>query len=196
MKKAVIILSVLVLITGSCKNNPKTADKPETDLFVQTKDTITNIEINQMAIQQKKISVLVLPPVDAMVGMGDSPLVQQYLETALAADSALHLIKFPYKKLMGIPYQQIFDKKYCKPIVDKVETDIIIMSDVGSGLRTEPMNIDIWTIRIRIYNTKTDKQIDSNLKIKNIPYKAVKDYIMKKRSELISEIKTIYKETE
>ena len=192
MKGAVIILSVLVLITGSCKNKPATADKPETDLPVQAKDPITNIEINQTAIQQKKISVLVLPPVDIIVGMGDSPPIQQYLETAFAMDSALHLIKFPYKKLTGISYQQIFDKKYCKPIIDKVETDIIIMSDLGTGICTAP-NTDLYNIRIRIYNTKTDKQIDSKVKAGNIPYEAINDFILKRQKELISEIKTIHK---
>ena len=42
MKKITIVLSVLVLISSSCKNKPTTADKSETDLSVQTKDTITN----------------------------------------------------------------------------------------------------------------------------------------------------------
>ena len=96
---------------------------------------------------------------------------------------------------MGVSYFGVFDKKYCKPITDKVKTDIIIMSDLGYNMPIEQINADLWnlwSIRIRIYNTKTEKQIDSKVKAKNIRGEEVNNFIVKRRNELISEIKTIY----
>jgi hypothetical protein len=198
MRKTGFILIALVLIAAGCKQNkPATGNNTETDLPVQTQDTITNIEISQTEVRQEKISILILPPADGMVSTaGITPDFAQYLATALAMDSALCPIKFPYKKLQNTPYLHIFDKRYCKPISDKVETDIIIMSELEFVHRTGNINSDQWHIRIRIYNTKTDRQIDSKVKAKNLPAEEMNDFILKRRNELISEIKTIYKETE
>ena len=196
MRKVVIILSVLTLIIGSCKNKPTTTNNTEIDVSVQIEDTIANIGTNQTTTRQEKISVLVLPPADAVANAGSSPHIQQYLEKALAMDSTLNVIKFPYKKLMDVSYQQIFDKRYCKPIVDKVETDIIIMSELVTELRNGHIDFDLWNIRIKIYNTETDKQVNSMLKAENLSYKAVNEFIVKRRNELISEIKTIFTESE
>ena len=68
---------------------------------------------------------------------------------------------FPLKVLKGVVYQGVFDKKYCHPIIDKVNVDFLILSRFDKkygGLNQTEMK---WGYELRIVNTETLEQINS-----------------------------------
>ena len=88
------------------------------------------------------LTVLVLPPYDAIANEGISPNIQKYIENVFTTDTTFRLIKFPYRRLMNVSYQNVFDKKYCSPITDKIKTDVIIMSKLDQSTGTGNMTTD------------------------------------------------------
>src|SRR5215204_6042795 len=76
------------------------------------------------------VKVLVLIPYDEIANAGVSPDTRRILESSLAGKGGVSVIPFPFRKLMGVPYQMVYDKKYCKAISDKVDCDVIIMTQI------------------------------------------------------------------
>jgi hypothetical protein len=186
----ITVLTLFAVCLVNCtnkKNDFQPNDNAEIILPMQIEDTL--IDVTQTAIEQEKISILVLPPRDEIANLGISPHIKGYLETALTMDSILLLAKFP-KELMSFGvYCGVFDKKYCKQVIEKVEIDFIIMSNLTvNGSKTGNMNTDKWNARIRIYNVKANKQIDSELKISNLNWNEMENFIIENRHILISEI--------
>ena len=72
---------------------------------------------------------------------------------------------------MDVAYQMVFDKKYCTPILEKVHCDIIIMTQLITDNERKP-GIWPWSYKVRVYNARTKKQVDSihgeNLKPEDI----------------------------
>lgn len=68
---------------------------------------------------------------------------------------------FPYKKLLGVTYQGVFDKKYCTPIIEKVDVDFLILTRFDK--RYDELNSSEmkWGYELRIINTETLEQINS-----------------------------------
>ena len=118
----------------------------------------TSSEINKDRVE--KLRVIVLPPYDEIANAGTSPDVQQYLQNELINSEEVDLIKFPFAQLMNVSYQNIFDKKYCQPIIEAIECNTIVMSKLDVVRKTGNMTSDKWNLRIRLYNVKTEKQID------------------------------------
>jgi hypothetical protein len=58
------------------------------------------------------------------------------------------------------PYQMIYDKEYCKPILDLVQCDVIIMTQLITDNERKP-GIWPWSYKVKVYNTITGKQINS-----------------------------------
>ena len=155
--------------------------KPKMEIKVLDviEDTIISLEQWRKKREREKISVLVLPPREGMwKSLGLSPYIKKQLETALTMDSIFSLTKFP-KELMSLGvYCGVFDKKYCSQVIEKVETDFIIMSNLTiEGSKTGNMNTDKWNARIRIYNVKANKQIDSELKVNNLNESEMENFI-------------------
>ena len=83
------------------------------------------------------------------------------IETELNKFDNFRVKPFPYKKLMGVPYQGVFDKKYCRPIIEKVSVDFLVLTRFDK--RYDELNrtgID-WGYELRIVNTKTLEQVNS-----------------------------------
>ena len=114
--------------------------------------------VNLMA--DSSINVLVLPAYDEIANAGVSPDIQRILESILAGKGQISITRFPFKKLMNVPYQMVYDKKYCKPILAKVDCDIIVMSQIITNNERKP-GIWLWAYKIQVYNVKTDKQLNS-----------------------------------
>lgn len=93
------------------------------------------------------------------------------IESGLSKDSPFTVIPFPLKKLMGVSYQMVFDKKYCAPILEKINCDVMIMSQLITD-NERKTGAWPWSYRIRIYNVRTGKQFNSisgdNLAIEKI----------------------------
>jgi hypothetical protein len=175
-----LLIFLLILVT-SCLNQ----SKPNNQLSLT--DSTETLQPNK-DFNQHKLTVLILPPYDEIANAGISPDIQQYLENELAKDSSIILIKFPLKKLMGVPYQMVFDKKYCKPIIDKIKTDMIVMSKIDQVLPTGSMSNDKWKIQFRIYNTNSETQINSTVSSDSLTSDEIKDFLTLNRDRLIKEI--------
>jgi Cft2 family RNA processing exonuclease len=92
---------------------------------------------------------------------------------------------------MNVPYQNVFDKKYCKPITDKLQIDIILMTKLEQATRTGQITRDRWSFQIKIYNTKTEKQFLSLVTGDKLTSADIESLIKSKRQDLSTEIKNI-----
>ena len=193
MKIKLYILIGLIMLLVSCNNTDNSINNNMTKEIIIPLNTYVNEDTTVKTNSSKpKFLVLVLPPYDEIANAGISPNIQKYIEDEIYNDSFFTLIKFPYKQLMNVPYYNVYDKKYCKTISEKINADIIIMSKLVQITQTGNITTDQWNFQIRIYNTKTDKQIDSCIKGVKLVDREIKSIISEKLSDLISEIKSTY----
>lgn len=68
---------------------------------------------------------------------------------------------FPYKTLMGVAYQGVFDKKYCPPIIEKVDVDFLILTRFDKRFDAVNSTEMKWGYELRVVNTETLEQINS-----------------------------------
>jgi hypothetical protein len=186
MERFVYILLVLWLTSCHNSSNVTAENVLTTDSSQTTSDTTTET-LTQGPL--RKLSVIVLPPFDEIANEGISPSVQKYLETEISKDTSLTLIKFPYKDLMNVPYHNVFDKKYCKPITDKVDADILIMTKLEQRERSGQMTSDKWNLLIRLYNVKKDNQVNSIITGNNLSDVEINKLLELRQQDLIAEIK-------
>lgn len=74
----------------------------------------------------------------------------------------INIKPFPLKTLLGVPYQGVFDKKYCQPIIEKVSADYLILTRFDKGLGIFDSNEQKWGgYKLRVVNTKTLEQVNS-----------------------------------
>jgi hypothetical protein len=132
------------------------------------------------------ISVLILPAYDLIANGGASPDTRRILEKLFSNHDRLKVMPFPWRELMEVPYQMVYDKKYCKPITDRVHTDVIIMSQIVTKNEHVP-GIWPWHYEVKIYNVKTDRQLTS-IKGNDLKAEDFDDDINGKKSKLIADI--------
>jgi hypothetical protein len=143
------------------------------------------------ALNDSTISVLVLPAYDEIANAGVSPDTRKILESTLANQRHLLVLPLPFKKLRGVAYQMVFDKKYCRKILEKVDCDIIIMTKIITENERKPGSWP-WSYKIRIYNTKTGIQLNS-IQGDNLKAEEFQDDINRKVHELVSDIGQTFK---
>ena len=152
-----------------------------------TRDTILKIENHK---RDSIIKVLVLPPHDRIANAGISPDIQLMLENSLSKKTRLGVIPFPFKELMGVPYQNIFDKKYCKPIIDKVDCDVIIMTQILTNNELKAGTWP-WAYKVRIFRPRTGKQLHS-ISGDNLQFNDFEKEINSKADRLAKDIESVY----
>jgi hypothetical protein len=196
MRTFISIVTFTILTSCNNLDTQTIKDRQTETLAIDTtkkiiKDTIAIS--SDMSIIPKSaltnITVLVLPPYDAIANEGISPNIQKYIENVFTTDTTFRLIKFPYRRLMNVSYQNVFDKKYCSPITDKIKTDVIIMSKLDQSTGTGKMTTDKWNFKIKVYNTRTGSQKLSNLNTNNLTSGEIENLIKSKQQELFSEAK-------
>lgn len=83
------------------------------------------------------------------------------IEIELNKFENINVKAFPYKSLMGVPYQGVFDKKYYSLIIKKVDVDFLILTRFDKGYN-EFKSLEMkWGYELKIVNTKTLKQLNS-----------------------------------
>jgi hypothetical protein len=179
-------LILLIWLSLSCNKPAKEVDHSgaTNDPIQPIQDTTTPGD-DYLA---KKYTVLVLPPYDEIAHAGISPPVHEYLEDELSKDSTLSLIKFPFKDLMNVPYHNVYDKKYCKAILEKVPADVVVMSKIDQSKSTGNMAIDTWNLSLKIYYPKTERQFDSKITFTALTDEQIKKSIYLQTKDLVSEI--------
>ena len=169
-------------------NNYYSISKPLNKLMITDSLLVSEFYDELIKLKIKKKSILVLPSFDIMENAGRSTDISICLESELSKQNTFNVITFPLLTLMGVPYQNVFDKKYCEKILKKVPADIIIMSKLDYNNILGNTDDDTWDYVIKIYNVLENNQFDSQVKAKNIAYKRVCDEIQKSINNLILEI--------
>lgn len=139
----------LTLTACSHKHDIAAETKPLMDLASPPADSV---------IEETPLNVIVLPPYDVIANEGISPDITNYLESALRKEGELEVMKFPYQQLINANYHMVYDKKYCREIIEIVNPDIIVMSRLDLAKKTGNMEMDRWDFEIKIYDVSSDKQ--------------------------------------
>lgn len=180
------ITAIFLLLLFSCGKKSDGAQTPT--------DKGIDLKIKKKDNEKDSIRILVLIPYDNIANLGSSPDIEGILEKVLLDKENFKIIPFPLKKLMGVSYQQVYDKKYCKPIVEKVDCDIIVMSQIITKGESDPgFWPRPWNYRTKILNVRTDKQMES-INGENLEAGDFKKDITGKSNKLITDILRIYKE--
>jgi hypothetical protein len=146
--------------------------------------------IQEKLHQPKEIvipKVFVLPPYDEIANRGISPNIQECIESNLSSIDSINLIPFSFKDMMGVAYQNIFDKKYCEPILEKISTDFIVLSKIDLRTQTGKMSTDKWDFEIKIYDISRGLQLNS-LQGENLTSTELCDYIAKNIKEVLVDL--------
>ena len=180
------LLIIYIASISACNNtNKNTTNYNNTDSLISKnkKDTVKEVSIN-------KLNILVLPPYDEISNEGISPDIQKYIQIEIAKDTMFNVIKLPLKLLKDVSYFNVFDKKYCKPLINKVKADKIVMSKLILLKRTGNIYADKWSLQLKIYDIKSDKELISKITFNNLTDEEIKIKLSLKRNELISEIRS------
>ena len=103
----------------------------------------------------------------------------------------INIKPFPLKTLMGVSYQGVFDKKYCQPIIEKVNVDYLILTRFDNGVGIFDRSEQKWGYQLRVVNTKTLKQIKS-IEAHNLnDYAEIKKHISDNIEKLKVDIETL-----
>ncbi|MFC0878976.1 hypothetical protein ACE01N_20445 [Saccharicrinis sp. FJH2] len=169
--------------------NPDLWNQIPTDKVMHLdREEARNIRENLFSLKEIKIpKVFVLPPYDKIANRGISPNIQECIENKLSSIDSINLIPFSFKDMMGVAYQNIFDKKYCKPILERVSTDFIVLSKIDLRTQTGKMGTDTWDFEIKIYDINRGFQFNS-LKGENLTSKEMCDYIEKNIEEILIDL--------
>ncbi len=93
----------------------------------------------------------------AQHGYDFNPIVEKELNNF----ENINVQPFPLKALMSVSYQGVFDKKYCPPIIEKINVDYLILTRFDKGLNIFDSNEQKWGYELRIVNAKTLEQTNS-----------------------------------
>jgi hypothetical protein len=179
---------MLIILGCESRESKNIAVNPGDSTKIQISEN-QNIEAeHEQNKELTKPAILVLTPYDKIANRGISPNIQKYLQDGLRNIESVELIEFPYNKLKNIPYQNIFDKRFCSPIIEKIKCDIIIMSKLDLVKQTGNMTTDRWNLRIRLYNIMKDEQIDSMVKLDNLTTSDLESELTLNNKTLIKEI--------
>ena len=116
------------------------------------------------------------------------------IESEISKREGFSIIPFPNKKLLGVAFQGVYDKKYCNPIIEKLNVDYIVMTRFLGNLK-EGIEITeedaIWGYEIKILNTKSMNQKISIRKDNLAEYKDILTDIEKNGEKLLNDIENL-----
>lgn len=167
------------------------SDKKDTSVNEMIDESQPLVEVASLPddsfTEKKPLNVIVLPPYDEMAGAGISPDISKYLENALRKDDELEVMKFPYQKLINANYYMVYDKKFCRDIVELIGPDIIVMSRLELSKRTGNMNTDRWDFEVKVYDVTSDRQRKS-ISGQSLRAEAIHKTIDERREDIVGDI--------
>lgn len=189
----------LLIILSSCDSNKKASPEiKQADIYSDTKDSKINTVLITQEFNVPEIKLIVIPCSNgyeySMHGYDINPII----EIELNKISDINVAPFPLKKLMNIPYNGIFDKRYCKPIIENVDTDFLIMTKFVGNMfpqRERKLNDksdkDIWGYETKILNAKSMRQKKSISAYNLNTYSEIKEHIKGNIDKLKKDIESI-----
>lgn len=203
MKTMPILLLVVIsisLLTG-CKDEApeKTSDNQAIKQDVSAPkpldlpvDTVSaNTAEPETEVVKEKTTILVIQCSNDYNYSGGGYNFNPLIENELRKIADFEVIEFSYKKLRGINYYGVYDKKYAKPIMEKIDADIYIMTKYADEFLERRDRSTNWGYELKLLNTKTLKQKTSigeeNLK----SYEELEKSIVDNIDKLTEDIKAI-----
>ena len=101
-----------------------------------------NIESKDSILEKSpKIKILVLQCSNGY-GLDD---FRNVIEEELSKNYQFEIIPFPNKKLLGVTFQGVYDKKHCKPITEKIHQEVLSLP-ISSVLTDEEITHIVATL--------------------------------------------------
>jgi len=197
MRSTLLIISSLLLLIAGCRN--REPDVARQNVKAKKNSTpagiITPGQVTRQPADSNKTETLTLLVIQcynsydyASGGWNFNPVI----EAELNKFDDMEIIPFPYKKLMNVAYQGIYDKKYCGPILERVPADYYIMTRfVGPRPDTPFQDSLTWGYEIKILNTRSMNQKVSIGRSNMEDYTDIEEDIIKNIDRLYKDIKTL-----
>jgi hypothetical protein len=158
-----------------------------------TETNLDTLHIGKKNEDNRKITILVIQCSNgyeySMFGYDFNPIIERELRRI----ENIEVIPFSLKKLMGVTYQGVYDRKYCKPILDKVDADYYIMTRFTGEYPPDTPNMSKmnWGYETKVLNTKSMQQIISIGNKRLNEYREIEIDIMKNIPQLVKDIKSL-----
>jgi len=153
MKYAEVVLLFLLLMVISCNTIEKNNDNSLRDSSKIAHDSIsTKIDTLEIIVVQCANGYEY-----AIHNFDFNPVI----ENELNKFENIKVKPFPLNELIGIAYQGVFDKKYCTPIIEKVNVDFLILTRFDKKYDALNPSQMKWGYELRIVNTETLEQINT-----------------------------------
>lgn len=158
-------LSICLFLFVSCdstnKKKQKRTEVKKDTVLVDTSTELTDETVKiEKPLPPKALEIIVMQCANgydySQQGYDFNPIIEKELNTF----KNINVQPFPDKALMGVSYQGVFDKKYCPPIIEKVDADFLILTQFDKRLNVFD-TLQKWGYELRIVETKTLKQMNS-----------------------------------
>lgn len=190
MRNSFKILIFFTFSIISCNEKIESQQKNSLDREL-IKNEFQNLVNDSLIVEtNRKINVIVL---QCSNGYGRNDF-NRAIEAEISKNDGFSIVPFPNKKLLGIPFQGVYDKKYCFPIIEKLDIDYIVMTRfLGNIMEGVEMNDEnfIWGYEIKILNVTSMNQ---KISIRKDNLKDFKDIILdieKNGKDLIIDIQNL-----
>ncbi|GAA3509543.1 hypothetical protein GCM10022393_22630 [Aquimarina addita] len=194
------LISILVMISFSGCNSGQKNQKVPLDSknvkkeIVRTSDSIDIEMMVESSIKNSidSIDVMIIPCANGyeykIHGYDFNPIIEHTLNDV----SQIKVHPFPVKKLIGVPYQGVFEKKYCAPILEKVQVSYLIMIRFTDNPFSNDPTKRSWGYQTRILKTKTMEQVNSISATGLLQYAEIEEHIQSNIDKLRSDIEQLH----
>lgn len=189
------ILIFLSLLTISCNSTVKkeqnvTEENMDSVLVDSSKIVNDGSSLNDSAIIDT-LEIIVVQCANgyeyAMHNYDFNPVI----ESELNKFENIKVKPFPYKSLMGVAYQGVFDKKYCPPIIEKVDVDFLVLTRFDKRYDELNRSETKWGYELRIVNARTLEQINTISAHSLNDYSEIKKHIQSNIEKLKTDIEKL-----
>jgi len=196
-----LFLITLVSFVLSCNStDKKTIDLTTVTNTIDTVEQVRGVELETINTVSKEAIIDTIDTIEVMVipcSNGYEYAMHNYdfnpiIESELNQFKNINVKPFPFKKLIGVPYQGVFDKKYCRPILENVDVDFLILTRFSEKYSRLTGVEKKWGYELRIVKSKTLEQLNS-IKATNLSeYKQIESHIKKNIGEVQMDIMKSY----
>jgi len=187
-----IFLSIVTIIGCNSTDNKKSTVTEKKDSVLVDSSMVVNEET--ALTETPKIDTLEIIVVQcangyeyAMHNYDFNPVVEKELNKF----ANIKVKPFPLKTLMGVAYQGVFDKKYCPPIIEKVDVDFLILTRFDKRYDELNKNQMKWGYELRIVNTETLEQINTISTYDLNDYSEIEKHIQENIEKLKNDIEKL-----
>ena len=195
MKESFKIVLFVFFFILSCNSKNEEQQKVTITSVIQ-KEEIDSNKVNRIkkdSIENEVKSNIKVIVLQCSNGYGHNDF-NRTIESEISKKEGFTIIPFPNKKLVGVTFQGVYDKKYCFPIIEKLDVDYIIMTRFLGNIEEAVEIIDenfIWGYEIKILNVKSMNQKISIRKDNLAEYKDILNDIEKNGEKILNDIENL-----